>query len=504
MRRVALFLAILSITVGCASAPETEDPERPTTDRSAPEEVAEYAETPAPDAAAPDDADLPEIDPQAVSGLQRPEVASRIRAPRSPGELHDPAAISGPVLPELVLPAPQLPDTRPDISSRPTPNGETPETLADREPPSEPAEPPELPLPDDPVAFVVLEALPERTAIDDDEPEAPPQEASEPEPPPEPQPGPPPEPEAEPVPDPQPQPQPEPQPEPEAEPVPERAQDREDAVEQAPEQAPERDRATTATVPEMPSRPDERERATAVELPEQQQRVGEEFSVELPGSGWVYLGSENGHNRVEFVRRSSEQDHTEFVFRIDEPGDFRLRFQRQDMTRGEIEDHVLTVTTSEDSQERDESNGERLTDAEDTEDDEDGEEPAVGELGADEHLDGPEEPAEVAALAESEIDPSSIPPEELLERAREAAENDEIGAAIAFYEHYLDARNPGSETAHAHFMLGRLYEQRSEHRNLRRSRGHYATVVNEYPVSSYYRPAEQRLRYLERHFFEIR
>ncbi len=483
MRRVALFLAILSITVGCASAPEPEDPERPSPDRPAPDEVVDESQLDLVDLPEPEPHDEPREEAEAEAEETAPEFTGRREAPPAAEELIEPRAIGDPILPWLALPDPQSPETHPEVSSRRSPERDADDTGAALDPDELDDEPPELPTPQDPIALVVLEALPE--------PEAP-EQAEQPEPAAEP--------EAEPEPlraddaleEPEPTPTPPiegdaaPAPEPEAEPAPE-PEPTEDAAAVQP-----RDRERPAAIPEMPARRDSAERAQALELPEQHERVGEEFSVELPGSGWVYLGVENGRDRVEFVRRSGDDEQTEFVFRITEEGDFRLRFQRQDMTRGEIQDHELAVTASEDTTSAD-TDDRAQPDASE----EPSEPPALAEVPT---------PGETETETEddSERDLSGIPSEELLERAREAAENDEIGDAIALYERYLEHDNPGAERAHAHFMLGRLYERASEHRNLRRSREHYRTVVDEFPVSSYYRPAEQRVRYLDRHFFEIR
>ncbi len=255
---------------------------------------------------------------------------------------------------------------------------------------------------------------------------------------------------------------------------------------------------TTPRHPEETSRAAEREPQV---LPAQQHAVGEEFSVELPGSGWVYLGTEDGTRSVEFVRRDAADEHTVFVFRVREPGEFRLRFQRQDMARGEIEDHRLRITASEDPEPDD---SEPDLDRDDIarvplEDDESEEDRQAAVDSEDDRGDDSSDAGSTDGGGEDE----SLAPDELLARARQASENDAIGDAIRMYEEYLRAGG-GGDRAHAHFMLGRLYERPSDYRNLKRSREHYTTVVNEYPVTRYYTPSRQRVRYLDRYFFEIR
>lgn len=61
----------------------------------------------------------------------------------------------------------------------------------------------------------------------------------------------------------------------------------------------------------------------------------------------------------------------------------------------------------------------------------------------------------------------------------------------------------GGSIDEAYYRLGRLYEQNNSWRNLKLSRDYYSLIVKNYPESEFWSPSDQRVRYLDRHFFRI-
>lgn len=478
MRRITVTFVVVSAMIGCASTPEMVErrvaPEKPSAEEADSEigQPAEELEKPDTDALAPE---------YSVTSVRSSEGA--------PERATDSA---------IVLPSPEWPETQPETTRRRSLDQRYPVPSADAHA--------RLPLPEKPVAIAVLDALTEENGEaareDDDVPAWPPADRAE----------------ALPQPDASPDrqqrtardlssieadrkfeaPSAPPDSERIAEPEPERPRPRADDSRQDPDGVPlQRDKETAAPerTPRAAAVPDAEDR-TASLLPAQRHPVGEEFSVELPGTGWVYLGIGDGHDRVEFRRRSERENHSEFVFRVREPGEFRLRFQRQDAIRGEIQEHELRVTASEALEDTgDATELAEIADAEDS---------APDVFDAEPEEPGEREPDGLALSKHDGLDAPRISEEELLARAGAAVEDDAVGEAIRLYEQYLSARNPGENRAEAHFTLGRLYERNSVYRNLRKSREHYTTVINDFPMSEHYSASQQRVRYLNRHFFEVR
>ncbi|MFW6223686.1 MAG: tetratricopeptide repeat protein, partial [Spirochaetota bacterium] len=77
--------------------------------------------------------------------------------------------------------------------------------------------------------------------------------------------------------------------------------------------------------------------------------VGEEVRLSLGNGGWVYLGEESGEDGLSFRRRYSEDGETVFVFSVDEPGEYVVRFQRQDLDRGIFREERVALEARSDS-----------------------------------------------------------------------------------------------------------------------------------------------------------
>lgn len=74
--------------------------------------------------------------------------------------------------------------------------------------------------------------------------------------------------------------------------------------------------------------------------------VDTRFTVRLPGSGWIYLGSAEGSSNVRFEGRESSAEDTQFQFKVSAPGDYELQFQRQDSVQGDVSRRTVPVHAS--------------------------------------------------------------------------------------------------------------------------------------------------------------
>jgi outer membrane protein assembly factor BamD (BamD/ComL family) len=68
-------------------------------------------------------------------------------------------------------------------------------------------------------------------------------------------------------------------------------------------------------------------------------------------------------------------------------------------------------------------------------------------------------------------------------------------------EAYMDRGGTPDNPAELYYNLGRLHENR---RDAGTAMSYYRRVVDGYPLSRYWEPAEGRIQYLRRHFFDIR
>jgi hypothetical protein len=72
--------------------------------------------------------------------------------------------------------------------------------------------------------------------------------------------------------------------------------------------------------------------AAPVAIPETRVEVAraQRFELRLRGSGWTFLGDEDGKDGVRYETRRFEDNHAVFVMNPSRTGEYLLRFQRQD------------------------------------------------------------------------------------------------------------------------------------------------------------------------------
>lgn len=231
-------------------------------------------------------------------------------------------------------------------------------------------------------------------------------------------------------------------------------------------------------------------------------QLGETISLALEGRGWIFTGSTGG-GEIVLLSRTINAVETRFRFDGASAGHYVLGFQIQDNQSGTLMHEGVTVIVQE---ARAEASPEWPVEA-----------PA-----------GPQMDATASAKASS---PASLPsnlaqaledPEtavaalnELLSSAT-ADQQEELRRITEWYkaagyvseyamclERYLQVFPHRWDNDFRYYELGRLYET-DLLRNEKKARQYYATVVDLYPASLYYLDAARRVRYLDRHFFNLR
>ncbi len=284
------------------------------------------------------------------------------------------------------------------------------------------------------------------------------------------------------------------------------------------EQPPSGPPADTEQPPELAPAPAPEIAPTPAPARELAASLGEEVSVELPGLGWIYLGSEDP-GAPELRRRTHHAESTEFVFRTRGEGTHRLRFQRQDLSLGAQETQELllnTLPTDASARLSQEAQSELPEDAPAERGTTDiSESDLPQQSGIDMTPETLHQALEQSLLEERDtdaerflqqlLDAGYVPEAGLLREAAERrAARGEIGGAIDLLEQHLIEYPSRNGRDRVHYLLGSLYEADSERRDLRKSRSHYEVVVTEYPRSRYLDDSQRRINYQNRHFFEIR
>ena len=258
-----------------------------------------------------------------------------------------------------------------------------------------------------------------------------------------------------------------------------------------------------------------------------------EFTVTLDGVGWVFRSDLSTPGSWNFLERERDGDSTRFRFRFDRTGDWNLVFERQDPSAGGSEREVRRVRVGDDGA----ASGEDAL-------------RAAAAATADRPADPDERhQAALEALEEGrfgeafsywEEDAGLEGPDGL--RAREsivehAARSSSAAPLLAWLPAYMDddpdpgilelalaafenlAGYPDQSTAILEvlledadrdrrpewmFQLARRLEEPGPNRDLDRSAGLYAEIVEDWPLSEWREPAQERLDWLQRHYFRIR
>lgn len=257
-------------------------------------------------------------------------------------------------------------------------------------------------------------------------------------------------------------------------------------------------------------------------------RIGTDIEVRLPGRSWLYLGSEPP---VAFLGRRVDEggDETIFTFRVEEPA--VLRFESQDLRTGErrrheeritladADDTATTAATPEGTSDRtagpptatgqavpqsaDES-GAISDGARDGNEDEDLPVTPVQYVRSvsQEGFDTERHETVLAAVRSGDRSIDALSVDELISYIDAITAEGFVSEAATLLE-ALTERRRGENDAFL-YRLAQLYEGDETVRDIRRARQLYQRLVDTYPFSEYYRSADERIRFLNRHFFYIR
>jgi hypothetical protein len=284
--------------------------------------------------------------------------------------------------------------------------------------------------------------------------------------------------------------------------------------------------------------------------------AGQLIEVPFRGTGWVYLGENGAQRGIVYDSRRLDPEGQSFIFRTQLPGEYALKFYRQDFIRDFIlNDYVRVVVDA-----VPEATGtgwfnppidrnrvvaeprwpSPLTEAQSLRP----QPPAAAAAAATAPVRTPAPPSatpsapppasprressvpeSVATAPPQTAAPSPTPanggtdqpvppqdsavpdiplnidPETYLEKAKEEFNAGRIAAAIAFLDRFRG--HYPLETDELLWLYGQFYEANSPSRDILASLGYYRRLVDEYPQSNRYDDARRRIAYLQRYYINI-
>ncbi|GAB1457125.1 hypothetical protein MASR2M48_24330 [Spirochaetota bacterium] len=230
--------------------------------------------------------------------------------------------------------------------------------------------------------------------------------------------------------------------------------------------------------------------------------MGSCFDLRFPGTGWIYLGDDDGKEGLKYETRRFEDSQAVFAMNPESPGEYLLRFQRQNpvdrstetsLVRVIVSDKVPTAASTA-APSADPALAPVLA-------------PATGTVTAPATATAPAvAPAALpSAVADSStLAPVVVPtePAALLSLAKSELEASRVQSALAALDSYLSLYPYGNDEIY--YLYGLAYEQDTPFRNIKKSYEYYRRVRDEYPRSLRWREVADRIAYFERHYFGLR
>lgn len=229
---------------------------------------------------------------------------------------------------------------------------------------------------------------------------------------------------------------------------------------------------------------------------------GQRFDLRFPGTGWIYLGDDDGKEGLKYETRRFEDSQAVFAMNPESPGEYLLRFQRQNPVDRSTETSLVRVIVSDKlptaastaAPSADPALAPVLA-------------PATGTVTAPATATAPA--VAPAALPSAVADSSTLAPvvmptepAALMSLAKSELEASRVQSALAALDSYLSLYPYGNDEIY--YLYGLAYEQDTPFRNIKKSYEYYRRVRDEYPRSLRWREVADRIAYFERHYFGLR
>jgi len=235
---------------------------------------------------------------------------------------------------------------------------------------------------------------------------------------------------------------------------------------------------------------------------------GQRFELRFPGTGWIYLGDEEGKEGLRYETRRFEDTQAVFAMNPEDAGEYLLRFQRQNPVDRSTEVSLVRVAVLEKAAAAQASIPATASASATPVPPPAGAVPASTATAA-ATTPAPVTPVPAAAAGMAATGQAIVAgtaalddPEAIITLARAELDAKRVQSAIDALDRYLALYPYGSDELF--FLYGLAYEQDTPFRNIRKSWEAYKRVRDEYPRSARWSAAAERVSYLERHFFGLR
>jgi hypothetical protein len=279
--------------------------------------------------------------------------------------------------------------------------------------------------------------------------------------------------------------------------------------------------------------------------------VGQLVMVPFRGTGWVYLGEAGSHRGIVYDSRRLDPEGQSFIFRTEAPGEYALKFYRQDFIRDFILNDYVQVIVGDPPEtagtgwfnpsiDRGRVIAEPRwpTSLEEAQALRGNTQPSRPDVTAAPTPAAPAEPvrppvqppaqpprtqtppaspppqappvqpppaqtppAQTSPEQEPPIQIPELEPDEYLQKAKEEFDAGRVAAAISYLNRFCEYYPVESDEVL--WLYGQFYEANSPSRNILAALDSYRRLTREYPQSSRFDDARRRIAYLQRYYINI-
>jgi hypothetical protein len=230
--------------------------------------------------------------------------------------------------------------------------------------------------------------------------------------------------------------------------------------------------------------------------------TGDKVEIPFDGTNWTYLGERDGKAGVLYDSRRFEGRGALFTIMTNKPGDFSLRFMRQDLERGTTSEEIVRLSVSPRAATTTPTGSDAV--------------PLPASPAAQAQPAAPGTPVAPAASAPAASPAASQPPgaalaasapapdspDGLLATARSEYAASRVAGALAALDRFLSLYPAGEDEVY--WLYGQTLELNSPLRDVKQAMAMYKKLLADWPRSAFWNQAQDRVSYIERHYLDIR
>ncbi|MDR0784512.1 MAG: hypothetical protein LBE74_01330 [Treponema sp.] len=238
--------------------------------------------------------------------------------------------------------------------------------------------------------------------------------------------------------------------------------------------------------------------------------VGQQIEIPFGGNGWVFLGEDKGQTGVSYQSHRFDAKGQTFLFEAKAVGVYGLNFYKQDLVHDFlIDDHIKIIVETAGGSDGNASRGPVVAQPRWPTAAQEAAWVAGDRTGAIPPASDPQPTEETSQAVEDKTvaqeqttaAPKAAAPDDYLEQARKAFDANNLVSVLEVLDRFRERFPAGNDEAW--WLYARTLEANGPTKDVKSARYYYQRLVTEFPLSSHWSEAQNRIKYLDRYYFNI-